>query len=124
MTNIIQTLKTALTDLTPAGQPGTAFELFFHVNPVSADLQINELLTCTGHNPYTPVTIYQFAEFYKICTTPAVPTFPAALLQKLQNTLEQSLTNLKMYRINSDPGQTYIIGEDQDGNFAGLKLLP
>jgi hypothetical protein len=123
MTEIIQILKTALDGLAPVGKNALLYEVFFHVNPVATDLQLSELLTWTGHDPYTPVTTQDFSEFCRQYRNEAAPTLSPEHLPGLQTVLEQNLTNLQVYHIGSNPEQTYIIGEDEEGNFAGLKLL-
>lgn len=120
MTEIIQTLKAATDGL---AQP---FEVFYHVNPMQHGLTISEFLTWTGHNLETPVQIQEISGlFSKLSTFPDpdknTPEQTTQQLARLRTVLERELTNIHVFYISQGGGETYIIGKDQEGNFAGLK---
>ncbi len=127
MTEIIQTLKTAIADLMLPPEAAPSLELFYHVNPspTAESLKLADLLTWTGHSLATPVEQQDFSDFARyFASLPGVDTIPDLNqhLTTLQTTLESQLTNLQVYRVGPATGEVYTIGQDAAGNFAGLKL--
>lgn len=130
MLEIIQTLQAANASLKPNQEATRLFELFYHVNPSATadDLTLSELLTWTGHNPETPVEQLDFSDFpaYFSSFQNSQVNEPGLgeRLATLQTMLQNKLTNLQIYRIGpASVGELYCIGQDAEGNFAGLKQI-
>lgn len=129
MTEIIQTLKAAAGLILTANNV-SPFEVFYHVNPspTKDGLKIPELLIWTGHNPETPVVLKELPDFITKFSL-SVPlstnstTRTTRQLTELQATLAQELTPVWVYHLGTNTPETYIIGQDAEGNFAGLKSL-
>ncbi|QMU29661.1 nuclease A inhibitor family protein [Adhaeribacter radiodurans] len=123
MTDIIQTLKAAISGL--AAQPDEAppFEVFYHVNPTAPEnnLKITELLTWTGNNPQALVEQQELSDFIIKLSILAPFKNNLPLLTKLKSILQQTLDNIQVYTIHQVNAETYLIGQDEEGNFAGLK---
>ncbi|MDQ4141953.1 MAG: nuclease A inhibitor family protein [Bacteroidota bacterium] len=125
MTEIIQTLKAATSGLALSPDDAPPFEVFFHVNPSPAGngLKLNELLTWTGHSPETQVEIQELSDFLLQLSNIKPLRNHLPELTRLQTILHQTLSNVQVYRIYMPQEETYIIGQDEEGNFAGLKTL-
>lgn len=120
MTEIIQTLKAATNGL------AQSFDIFYHVDPTHDGLTLTEFLTWTGHSLETPVEVLELPEFFSLLSdlTFSDATTKEQVIQSfnsLRAVLEQELTSLHVFRMGPDKSETYIIGKEQEGNFAGLK---
>ncbi|MDQ3289924.1 MAG: nuclease A inhibitor family protein, partial [Bacteroidota bacterium] len=123
MTEIIQTLKAAISGLVASQDEAPPFEVFYHVNPnlTSNNLKFTELLTWTGHETEVQVEQEDLSDFLlKLSNTRQLKNH-LPQLSKLQTILHQNLSNIQVYHINYPDEETYIIGQDEEGNFAGLK---
>jgi len=125
MTDTLQPLLTAAAGLLFRSESDYPFAPFTHENPGGGPLEVPQLLSWLALPPDTPVQRQELAYFFRNHTreplgASAEQTELAHRFQRLQAALEAALRAPTAYCVGQTQVQAYLLGQDPDGNFAGL----
>ena len=122
---LISTLQSATQDLLWMSEIDAAFTVVHWQKQVSADLSEAEVLQLTDHSPTTPVSVVELEIFFSAATQEQAwfgeeEKAIAQQYRALVILLQQSLMNLKVYRIGETTLDLYILGQTKTDGLVGL----
>jgi hypothetical protein len=123
-------LSAAVKDLLYISETDAPFEPFVWKRDAGADAfsepTADAVLRFTGNAPDAPVQEQSEQDFFRVPTTDQdwfgeEEKATAQRFRDLQTLLDNSLKNIKVFKIGKANLDVYIVGVDSDGNLAGLK---
>lgn len=125
---IVLKLYQSSQDLLWTSESDYPFVAFFWEVDDEIELDIPTFLQLTQNTPDTPVRTLEFESFFRNSTTPkdwheAEEEEDVKRYQNLVATLQECLTDLRVYKVGEITIDVYILGRTYAGDLAGLSTV-
>ncbi|RAU83138.1 nuclease A inhibitor family protein [Pontibacter arcticus] len=123
-----QELNRASDGLLMLSETDAPFEVFVHEQPAGNELTHDDIVKLAGKPSDYGVKVEELDYFFRNMTNLSDAEEPqkaeqAQRFRNLQNTLQNLLTDVKVYRVGERNISVFILGKTADGTIAGLKTL-
>lgn len=121
-------LKKASEGLLMLSETDEAFEYYYHEKPEQEPFSADTVVEWDGKPAGTAIQVLSLEDFLHRMKNPhpqadATQKQNADKFRHLEAKLKELLKNVKVYKLSEISMPVYILGETEDGNYAGFKTL-